>query len=251
MSLLVNGVSKRFYDKARGEFYGCKEISFEVKPGEVYGLLGPNGAGKTTTLRVVSTIYSPTAGSASINGVDIVRNPQAARKMLGFLSSTSGLYERLTAREILTYFGRLCDMPQDALSRRIESLIDALEFRSYADTRVAKLSQGTRQKVSIARSIIHDPLLMILDEPSTGLDVLAAYAMHEFVRQERSDGKCILLSTHTMSEAEKLCDRLGIISEGRLLASGTIEELKELTGKTNLEDVFVHLVRNAAQAAVP
>ena len=125
----------------------------------------------------------------------------------------------------------------------MDTLFDALDFRTYADTRVAKLSQGTRQKVSIARSIIHDPLLMILDEPSTGLDVLASYAMHEFVRKEKADGKCILLSTHTMSEAEKLCDRIGIISEGKLLASGTISELRQASGKESLEDIFVSLIR--------
>lgn len=243
MTLEVRDISKRFYDKARGEFFGCRDISFDVKPGEVYGLLGPNGAGKTTTLRVVSTIYKPTTGTATISGVDVNREPEKARRMLGFLSSTSGLYERLTAREILLYFGRLCDVPEAVLSKRVDTLFDALDFRTYADTRVAKLSQGTRQKVSIARSIIHDPLLMILDEPSTGLDVLASYAMHEFVRKEKADGKCILLSTHTMSEAEKLCDRIGIISEGKLLASGTISELRQASGKESLEDIFVSLIR--------
>lgn len=245
MSLKVQGVGKRFYDKGRGEFYGCKDISFAVEPGEVFGLLGPNGAGKTTTLRVVSTIYAPTEGTAFINEIDVSKDPQGARRHLGFLSSTSGLYERLTAREILQYFGRLCDMKEELLNQRIDMLLEALDFKQYADTRVAKLSQGTRQKVSIARSIIHDPLLIILDEPSTGLDVLAASAMHDFVRQERQLGKCILLSTHTMSEAEKLCDRIGVISEGRLLAIGTVEELKELTGKANLEEAFVKLVRKS------
>lgn len=246
MTLEVRNVSKRFYDKARGEFFGCQDISFDVKPGEVYGLLGPNGAGKTTTLRVVSTIYKPTTGTATISGVDVNSQPEKARRLLGFLSSTSGLYERLTAREILLYFGRLCDVPEDLLLKRVETLFEALDFKTYADTRVAKLSQGTRQKVSIARSIIHDPLLMILDEPSTGLDVLASYAMHEFVRKEKADGKCFLLSTHTMSEAEKLCDRIGIISEGRLLASGTIDELREFTGSTGregLEDIFISILQ--------
>jgi sodium transport system ATP-binding protein len=194
---------------------------------------------------VVSTIYAPTEGTAFINEIDVSKDPQGARRHLGFLSSTSGLYERLTAREILQYFGRLCDMQEELLNQRIDMLLEALDFKQYADTRVAKLSQGTRQKVSIARSIIHDPLLIILDEPSTGLDVLAASAMHEFVRQERQLGKCILLSTHTMSEAEKLCDRIGVISEGRLLAVGTVEELKELTGKANLEEAFVKLVRKS------
>ena len=249
MSLRVQNISKRFYDKSRGEFWGCQGVSFEVTPGEVFGLLGPNGAGKTTTLRVVSTIYKPTTGSATIGAVDVVKDPTAARKLIGFLSSTTGLYERLTAREILLYFGRLCDVPEDVLHQRIESIFEALEFKTFADSRVAKLSQGTRQKVAIARAIIHNPALMIFDEPSTGLDVLAAYSMHEFVRKERNEGKCILLSTHIMSEAVKLCDRIGIISEGRLLATGSVEELCQLTGKGDLEECFVSLVKQAPSDA--
>lgn len=249
MTLKVENVCKRFYDKSRGEFWGCRDVSFTVNEGEVFGLLGPNGAGKTTTLRVVSTIYKPTSGTASMGGIDVVADPMAARKKIGFLSSTTGLYDRLTPREILLYFGRLSDVPENILKERIDSIFEALDFKTFADSRVGKLSQGTRQKVAIARSIIHNPDLLIFDEPSTGLDVLAAYSMHEFVRKERREGKCILLSTHIMSEAVKLCDRIGIISEGRVLATGTVDELKHLTGKEDLESSFVALVKQAPRDA--
>jgi sodium transport system ATP-binding protein len=243
MALLVEGVGKRFYEKERGEFMACDDVSFEVQEGEIFGLLGPNGAGKTTTLRVIATILLPTTGKASIDGIDIFADPAKARTMMGFLSSTTGLYDRLTPAEVLHYFGRLCGMSEGAVKDRIKILAANLDFEKYLKSRCAGLSQGTRQKVSIARAIVHDPKLMILDEPSTGLDVLATQAMHDFIREARSQSKSILLSTHSMDEAEKLCDRIGIINDGKILAIGTLAELKERTGKERLEEVFVNLVR--------
>jgi sodium transport system ATP-binding protein len=243
MKLQVEKLCKRFYEPARGEFFACNEISFEVDQGEIFGLLGPNGAGKTTTLRVISTILKPTSGSAHLGDIDIFKDPDAARRAMGFLSSSTGLYERLTPREILTYFGRLSGVAEPALKEKIESLFLALDFKQYADARCGKLSQGTKQKVSIARAIIHDPKLMIFDEPSTGLDVLATQSMHEFIKQAKGEGKCIVFSTHIMSEAEKLCDRIGIINDGKILAQGTLSELRALTGETYLEEVFMALVR--------
>ncbi len=242
MKLKVNQLSKRFYDPSRGEFFACNDVSFEVAEGEIFGLLGPNGAGKTTTLRVLATILKPTSGAAHLGDIDIFRYPDAARAALGFLSSSTGLYERLSPREILTYFGRLNGVTESTLKEKIEQLFTALEFKQFADVRCGKLSQGTRQKVSIARSIIHDPKLMILDEPSNGLDVVATQAMHAFIRQAKADGKCIVFSTHIMSEAEKLCDRIGIINDGKVLAQGSLSELKELAKATLLEDVFMSLV---------
>jgi sodium transport system ATP-binding protein len=243
MALLVESVSKRFYEKHRGEFMACDDVSFEVQEGEIFGLLGPNGAGKTTTLRVIATILLPTSGRAFIDGVDIFATPHKARTMMGFLSSTTGLYDRLTPAEILHYFGRLCGMDEAQVKERTKTLAASLDFEKYLGSRCAGLSQGTRQKVSIARAIVHDPKLMILDEPSTGLDVLATQAMHDFIRQARSQNKSILLSTHSMDEAEKLCDRIGIINDGKILAIGSIDELRAKTGKDRLEDVFVTLVR--------
>lgn len=243
MTLRVDGLSKRFWEPARGEFMAADNISFRVEEGEIFGLLGPNGAGKTTTLRIIGTILKPTAGSAFINDVDIFAEPEKARLSMGFLSSSTGLYDRLSPRETLRYFGRLSGMQGAALEERIESLLNALEFRQFADARCGKLSQGTRQKVSIARAIIHNPKLMIFDEPATGLDVLATQSMHEFILQSKREGKCIVLSTHIMSEAEKLCDRIGIINDGKLLAQGTVDELRNLTGESYLEEVFVSVVR--------
>jgi sodium transport system ATP-binding protein len=243
MALLVESLSKRFYEKQRGEFMACDDVSFTVADGEIFGLLGPNGAGKTTTLRIIATILSPTSGRAFIEGIDIFAEPHKARAMMGFLSSTTGLYDRLTPREILHYFGRLCGMDDAAVAASTEHLAKTLEFEKYINARCAGLSQGTRQKVSIARAIVHNPRLMILDEPSTGLDVLATHSMHDFIRQAKADDKAILLSTHSMDEANKLCDRIGVINDGKLLAVGTIDELRERTGKVQLEEVFVSLVR--------
>jgi sodium transport system ATP-binding protein len=243
MALLVESVCKRFYEKSRGEFLACDHVSFQVNQGEIFGLLGPNGAGKTTTLRVIATILSPTEGKASIDGVDIFGEPHKARTMMGFLSSTTGLYDRLTPAEMLHYFGRLCGMDEAQVKERTKILAAGLGFEKYLNARCAGLSQGTKQKVSIARAIVHDPRLMILDEPSSGLDVLATQAMHDFIRDARGQNKSILLSTHSMDEAEKLCDRIAVINDGKILAVGTLTELREKTGKERLEDVFVSLVR--------
>jgi sodium transport system ATP-binding protein len=243
MALLVEAVGKRFYEKQRGEFMACDDVSFEVNEGEIFGLLGPNGAGKTTTLRVIATILAPTTGRAFIDGTDIFAEPHKARSMMGFLSSTTGLYDRLTPAEVLHYFGRLCGMDEAQVKARTKILAGNLDFEKYLNSRCGGLSQGTRQKVSIARAIVHDPKLMILDEPSTGLDVLATQAMHDFIKEARSQNKSILLSTHSMDEAEKLCDRIGIINDGKILAIGTLDELRASTGKERLEEVFVSLVR--------
>jgi len=243
MALVVEALSKRFYEKSRGEFMASDNVSFDVRDGEIFGLLGPNGAGKTTTLRVIATILLPTSGKAILDGIDVFAQPDKARIMMGFLSSTTGLYERLTPREILQYFGRLCGMGSADLEQRIKILAATLDFEKYLNARCAGLSQGTKQKVSIARAIVHNPKLMILDEPSTGLDVLATQSMHDFIKDARKEGKAILLSTHSMDEAEKLCDRIGIINDGKILAIGSLEELRQKTGKTKLEEIFVSLVR--------
>ena len=246
MSLIVTDLKKRFYDPGRGEFLACDSVNFQVEPGEIFGLLGPNGAGKTTTLRIIATILKATAGNVTLNGVDIEKDANRARAMIGFLSSTSGLYERLTVREVMQYFGRLCAVKEDVLQTRIQTLLSSFQLQPFADARCGGLSQGTRQKVAIARAIIHEPRLMILDEPANGLDVLATQVMHDFVRASKNEGKCILLSTHIMAEAEKLCDRIGIINSGRLLACGTLSQLKEANSASSLEEVFIKLVQVTA-----
>ncbi|HEY9788388.1 MAG TPA: ATP-binding cassette domain-containing protein [Candidatus Obscuribacterales bacterium] len=242
MSLEVREVTKHFYDPKRGEFPAVDHVSFSCEPGEIFGLLGPNGAGKTTTLRMIATILKPDSGTVVLDGYDIRENPEAVRRGLGFLSAETGLYERLTPREILTYFGQLSKYPESKLKERIEELIEVFEISGFADTRCEKLSTGMKQKVSIARAIVHDPPVMALDEPTSGLDVITSQATHRFIRECKERGKCIVFSTHIMSEAEKLCDRIGIIHKGRIFAMGTLEQLRKQTGEHYLEDIFLAVV---------
>ena len=248
MTLEAVSLTKRFFDQKRGEFNAVDEVSFFCPKGEIFGLLGPNGAGKTTTLRMVTTVLKPTSGTARINGFDIIESPREARKQLGFVASDTGLYERLTPREILEYFGRLSKYPVDRLPQRIEELARLLDLTSFIDSRCDKLSTGMKQKVSIARSIVHDPTVLILDEPTSGLDVLAAQALHEFIMQAKELGKCVVLSSHTMSEVEKLCDRIGIIHRGKLLAVGSLNELREQTGEHYMEEIFLKVVRETGES---
>jgi sodium transport system ATP-binding protein len=237
-------LTKQFHDEAKKEeVLAVNAITFDCQPGEIFGLLGPNGAGKTTTLRMITTILRPTSGTATVCGFDIITQAKEVRRCLGYLSAETGLYERLTPREILFYFGRLCHYPEAQLKDRVQGVIELLDMADFANTRCEKLSTGMRQRVSIARSIVHDPPVMILDEPTSGLDVLSIRAMQQFIIQCKDQGKCILMSTHIMSEAEKLCDRIGIIHRGRLLAVGTLEQLRNETKEHYLEDIFVSIVR--------
>jgi sodium transport system ATP-binding protein len=240
--VVVRGLSKTFYDEARGEVKAVQEIDFECRAGEIFGLLGANGAGKTTTLRMLSTILTPTGGSATILGHDIAAEPTAVRKCLGFYSATTALYPRLTARETIEFFARINQYAGD-VKQRVDYLIERFGISKYASARVDKLSTGMKQKVSIARTVAHDPPILIFDEPTVGLDVLNALEMQDVIREFRSHGKTILFSTHIMSEAEKLCDRIAIIHAGRILACSNLEGLRQVTGERYLEDIFVHYVR--------
>lgn len=245
----TRGLAKSYVDPRRGRVEALRGLDLACAPGEVYGLLGQNGAGKTTTLRILATILAPTAGTASVDGVDVARDPLEARRRVGFLSGTTGLYPRLTPRETLRYFGTLHGMPSDELGARVDELVAAFAMGAYADRRCEGLSTGERQRVSIARAVLHDPPVLVLDEPTTGLDVLAASATIDFVESARARGTCVLFSTHVLSEAERLCDRIGVLHGGRLLASGTIDELCARTDRTWLEDVFRELVRRAGEDA--
>jgi sodium transport system ATP-binding protein len=240
--VVVRGLSKTFYDEARGEVKAVQEIDFECRAGEIFGLLGANGAGKTTTLRMLSTILTPTGGSATILGHDIAAEPTAVRKCLGFYSATTALYPRLTARETIEFFARINQYAGD-VKQRVDYLIERFGISKYASARVDKLSTGMKQKVSIARTVAHDPPILIFDEPTVGLDVLNALEMQDVIREFRSHGKTILFSTHIMSEAEKLCGRIAIIHAGRILACSNLEGLRQVTGERYLEDIFVHYVR--------
>ncbi len=238
----VQDLRKSFFDESRGEVRAVDGVSFSCRPGEVFGLLGANGAGKTTTLRVLSTVLRPTGGTASVMGHDVLAQPEAVRKNLGFYSASTALYPRLTGRETLEFFARINSYPPERVAGRVEALIDRFGIREYAGARVEKLSTGMKQKVSIARTIAHDPPVLIFDEPTVGLDVLNALEMAKMIRELGGEGKTILYSSHIMSEVEKLCDRIGIIHRGQLLALGTLESLREATGQHYLEDIFIHYV---------
>ncbi|MGD2067276.1 MAG: ABC transporter ATP-binding protein [Gemmatimonadota bacterium] len=238
----VQELRKTFHDESRGEVRAVDGIDFECRTGEIFGLLGANGAGKTTTLRMLSTVLKPTGGSASVMGHDVVSEPEAVRRSLGFYSASTALYPRLTARETLAFFARVNGFPKERVGERTDELVQRFGITEYENARVEKLSSGMKQKVSIARTIVHDPPVLIFDEPTVGLDVINALEMVKVIGRLRDEGKSIIFSTHIMSEAEKLCDRIAIIHRGRILAIGTLEQHRAATGKHYLEDIFVHLV---------
>ncbi len=247
--VVVQDLVKLFHDEGRGEVRAIDGVSFACRAGEVLGLLGANGAGKTTTLRVLATILRPTSGTASIMGHDVLTEPAEARSCLGFYTASTALYPRLTARETITFFAEVNRYPGPRIAARVEQLVERFGIGKYAGARVEKLSQGMKQKVSLARTVAHDPPVLVFDEPTVGLDVLAAIEMQKIVRELRDEGKAILFSTHIMSEAEKVCDRIAILHDGRIHACGTLDELREATGCRYLEDIFVHYVRDGAAAS--
>jgi sodium transport system ATP-binding protein len=243
----AKALTKIFSDPKRGKIAAVQDLDLTCNYGEVMGLLGPNGAGKTTTLRMLSTILAPTRGTATVAGADVTNDPITVRERIGFLSGTTGLYPRLTAKEVLQYFGRLHGMDEDVLGQRLEVVVKTFDLDEFLSGRCESLSTGQRQRVSIARAVIHDPRVLILDEPTTGLDLLAASDMIRFVESRREEGRCVLFSTHVLSEAERLCDRIAIVHAGRVLAVGTPQELREETKEEWLEDVFRAYVARADQ----
>jgi sodium transport system ATP-binding protein len=247
----VRGLTKVFWDEARGEVQAVRGIDFQCRPGEILGLLGANGAGKTTTLRMLATILRPTRGVARVMGYDVLEQPEDVRRSLGFYSASTALYPRLTARETLEFFARVNRYAPTLVEERVDELVERFGITSYQNTRVEKLSSGMKQKVSIARTVAHDPPVLIFDEPTVGLDVINAIEMQKVIGQLREDGKAILFSTHIMSEAEKLCDRIAIIHQGGILAQDTLEGLRAATGKHYLEDIFVHYVQGTTELLPP
>src|ERR1700719_965820 len=233
---------KRFQDKKRGTVSAVNGVSFSCRPGEIYGLLGANGAGKTTTLRMLATILAPSEGTAIVAGFDVAKDPQKVRSRVGFLSTATALYGRLSAQEMVEYFGRLHGLDEPTLRRRIDEIFGRLEMNDFRDRRCENLSTGMKQKVSIARTLVRDPSVMIFDEPTVGLDVMAARTIVNFIRECRDNGKTVVLSTHVMSEVEKLCDHIGIIHGGKLMAEGTLSELRGKFNLHDLGDIFVKVV---------
>src|SRR6202048_4486269 len=238
----ARNLSKHFTDKKRGQIRAVDNISLICKPGQIYGLLGANGAGKTTALRMLATILEPTDGTALICGHDIVEAPEQVRANVGFLSTATALYRRLTAQELVEYFGRLNGLSEATLKKRIDDIFTRLDMNSFRDRRCEKLSTGMQQKTSIARTLVHAPPVMIFDEPTLGLDIMAARTITTFIRECRDRGKTVIFSTHIMSEVEKLCDMIGIIHDGKLLTEGTLGQLRERYAEQDLEEIFVKVV---------
>jgi sodium transport system ATP-binding protein len=240
----VEGLTKSF----DGVTTAVDDVTFTVKPGEVFGLLGPNGAGKTTTLRILCTVLKPTAGYATVAGHDIATQAGNVRRSVGFLSANTGVYDRMSAWEMVEYYGKLYGLRGAALKDRLDELFTTLQMNDFRDVNGGKLSTGMKQKVSIARALIHDPPVLIFDEPTNGLDVIVQRAVLKNISALRGRGKTILFSTHIMSEVEKLCDRVAIMARGRIVATGTREELRMQYGQPDLEELFFQLVGESAEA---
>jgi sodium transport system ATP-binding protein len=244
----VRGLTKHYFDLRRGNLAALDGLSFDAAPGQIYGLLGPNGAGKTTALRILSTVLRPTSGTATVNRFDVVTESSSVRKQIGFMSANTAVYDRMTAWEMVEYFGRLHGIPRPRLAERMEQLFERLSMNDIRDVLGAKMSTGMKQKVSVARAIVHDPPVLIFDEATVGLDVLVARALLKTVAELRDHGKCIIFSTHIMREAEKLCDRVAILHHGRLLAEGTVEQLRDEHAQPDLEEVFFQLISRHDEA---
>ncbi|ADQ45049.1 ABC transporter related protein [Caldicellulosiruptor kronotskyensis 2002] len=226
-----------------GKVRAVDRLSFTINKGEIFGLLGENGAGKTTTLRMLATMLKPTSGTAIISGLDITKEPEKVRRKIGILfGSESGLYARLTARENIEYFGLLHDMDKNDLKKRINELAEKFGMQDYIDKPAGTFSKGMKQKVCFVRSVIHNPEVMLFDEPTNSLDVSSAKEVHDFIRLCKQEGRTIIFSSHSMSEVEKLCDRVVIIHKGKLVALGSIDEIKQRFSGHSFEDVFLRLV---------
>jgi sodium transport system ATP-binding protein len=239
----VEGLSKIYQASDDGRpVIALQEASFIARPGRVFGLIGANGAGKTTTLRILSTVLKPSAGKARVCGFDVIENPDEIRRRIGFLSGSTGVYDRMTPIEFIDYFGVLSGLDPETLEKRRNELLELLDMKSFANRYCGVLSTGQKQKVSIARALIHDPPVLIFDEPTSGLDILVARTVINFVESLKSKDRTIILSTHIMSEADQLCDDMAIIHEGRVLVCDSVAALKERFEQTSIQGIFYHLI---------
>ena len=227
-------------EKTLGKNKVLRGISFRAQPGEIFGLLGPNGAGKTTTLRLISTLLSPDSGTVEVLGFDTRKAPAEVRRRIGVVTADIGVYPRLSARENITYFAQLSEVRDSELKRRVDAVIERLDIHSFANQRAESLSSGQKQKLAIARAIVHDPSVLMFDEPTSNLDVLASREVREFMVESKDRGKCVIFSTHVLHDAERLCDRITILHEGQVVASGPTAEVRG--DKPELEDAFLDLV---------
>jgi sodium transport system ATP-binding protein len=244
----VHDLTKEYEDPDGGVVTAVAGLSLQCGAGEIYGLLGPNGAGKTTTMRCLATILAPTSGGATLAGHDLVGEPESVRASIGFVTSKTGLHGRLTPRETLRFFGSLHSIPSDRLNHRVEETLDLFAIRDFADRPCDRLSTGMKQRVMLARAMVHNPPILILDEPTTGLDPIVSRSVEESIAELAQNGKCILFSTHILPQAEALCTRLGLIMNGRIIAEGTKAEICDRAGRDTLNDAFFALIEGDGNA---
>ena len=244
----VRQLTKKYPDLQAGEQTAVDGVSFDAMPGQIFGLLGPNGAGKTTVLRILSTVLKPTSGLVSINGFDVVEDAEHVRRQIGFVSCNTAIYDRMTGWELVEFYGQLYGMTLELLHERMEKLFERFQMNALRNVLGSRMSTGMKQKVSIARAMIHDPPVLVFDEATSGLDIVAAREVLATVEQLRDQGKCILFSSHIMSEVKRICDRLAIMHQGKILAHGTSDELAKQYGNDELEDLFYNLVADDLKA---
>ncbi len=241
----VHELTKRFFADGR-EIVAVDRLSFEIQPGEVYGLLGPNGAGKTTSIRMIVGLLRPDSGHAEVAGCRTVEAPDDVKAKIGMVSASDGLYPWLTVREMLMFFADLYGVPLRAAEAKLGQLSELLQFNHLLGRRCLRLSTGQKQRVTLARALMHDPPVMLLDEPTRGLDVIGTHVVFDYIGHLREQGKSVIVSTHRLDEAERLCDRFGLLHQGRLLHEGTLTELQQMTGCRSLIDMFTLLLRSDA-----
>ena len=242
--ITVQKLTKRFSNSG-GEKIAVDHLSFTVSPGEVYGLLGPNGAGKTTTLRMILGLLTPTSGDAEIDGFQVSTHPNDVKRRIGYASASVGVYPWLSPKEMLSFAADLYDIDPSVAANRIRELAKLLDFRTIMGQRCATLSTGQKQRVNLARALVHDPPVMLMDEPTRGLDVVGSKVIFDYIEYLRSVNKAVIVCTHRLDEAERLCDRFGLLHQGILRQSGTLEELQQSSGRSSLTDMFLDVLAKA------
>lgn len=241
----VTNLTKSFSSGDGGEVVAVDDVSFQVDKGEVFGLLGPNGAGKTTTLRMMLGLMRPTAGDAAIDGFSVAVDPDSIKKLVGFVSTSVGVYQWLTPKEMLSFIADLYDVPPTIADERIQRLADLLGFRDFLDRRCGVLSTGQKQRINLARALMHDPPVMLLDEPTQGLDIVGSQVVFEYIQHLRSEGRAVIICTHRLDEAERFADRFGLLHKGRLQLCGTLAELQSETSEQSLTNMFLKLLKQS------
>ena len=239
-------LTKHFPSANGSDVIAVNKVSFDVEKGEVFGLLGPNGAGKTTTLRMMLGLMQPTNGDSIVNGISVASDAEAIKRQVGFVSTSVGVYQWLTPREMLSFVADLYDVCPEESATRVEELVGLLDMQDYIDRRCGVLSTGQKQRVNLARALIHDPPVMFLDEPTRGLDIVGSQVVFDFIQHLREEDKAVIICTHRLDEAERFADRFGLLHEGRLVQHGTLSDLQNDTGQTTLTEMFIQLMTNVS-----